>query len=145
MKSSAVRLVSVLYIVTVARSDDYFPQRDFSHMLFTDYTITRFLIVLVLDEDGCSGCRIAYIDLLLTCASVECGNPYHDDYATLAKHHADKMMSLLKYLHSNEGDPKPKWYIFRMMGTYITCLNSCSFSRVRATYTTPSKKLPPNS
>jgi len=52
-------------------------------------------------------------------------------------------MSLLKYLHSNEGDPKPKWYVFRMMDTYITCRNSCSFSRVRATYTTPSKKLAP--
>lgn len=32
----------------------YDEKRDWSHMLFIDYTLRRFLIVLVEEEDGCS-------------------------------------------------------------------------------------------
>lgn len=47
----------------------------------------------------------------LSCADprvLECGNPFHDDYATLAKHHANRMFCLAKYLHW-DNDRQPVW------------------------------------
>jgi len=65
-------------------------------------TLTQYLLVMCYGESSCS-----------------CGNPYHDDFAVITKYHADRFMSLLKYLHHDESKPK----------------------FVRATYTTTSNRL----
>ncbi|KDQ09192.1 hypothetical protein BOTBODRAFT_37277 [Botryobasidium botryosum FD-172 SS1] len=76
--------------------------RDWGHLIFTDMTLTQYLLVMCYGETTCS-----------------CRNPYHDDFAVMTKYHADRFMSLLKYLHHDESKP----------------------SFVRATYTTTSKRL----
>jgi len=73
-------------------------ERDWGHLVFTDMTLTRFLLVMIFP----SACN--------------CGNHSHHDYEALIKYQADRLMSLLKYLHHKEA--RPSW--------------------IRATYTTPS-------
>ncbi|KAF8967549.1 hypothetical protein BDZ97DRAFT_1656465 [Flammula alnicola] len=70
--------------------------RDWGHLLFTDLTTTRFLIVMVFPS---------------TC---DCGNFSHHDYDAMTKYQADRLMSLLKYLHHSEG--QPDW----VRATYVT-------------------------
>ncbi|KZT27380.1 hypothetical protein NEOLEDRAFT_1130917 [Neolentinus lepideus HHB14362 ss-1] len=80
--------------------------RDWGHLIFTDLTLKRYLLVMCFGEPTCG-----------------CGNPFHHDYDAIVKWHADRFMSLLKYIHHE--DPKPLW--------------------VRATYTTtPKRSLDPD-
>ncbi|KZT69925.1 hypothetical protein DAEQUDRAFT_668663, partial [Daedalea quercina L-15889] len=81
--------------------------RDWGHMLFTEPTISRFLVVMIMPEP------------------CDCGNYSHHDY-DMTKYQADRMMSLVTYLHdawdwgTNRTDPS----------SHVRC-------RIRATYTTP--------
>ncbi|KIK63636.1 hypothetical protein GYMLUDRAFT_40705 [Collybiopsis luxurians FD-317 M1] len=77
--------------------------RDWGDLVFTDATISRYLIVMIFPE---------------TC---ECGNFSHHDYDSITKYQADRLMSLLTYLHHDwKWGNRPNW--------------------VRATYTTPERK-----
>ncbi|KAJ7084855.1 hypothetical protein B0H15DRAFT_923535 [Mycena belliarum] len=77
----------------------YLYERDWGHLVFTDMTLTRFLLVMVFPE-ACG-----------------CGNFSHHDYDALTKYQGDRFMSLLKYLHHAEA--KPQW----VRGTYVTKAN----------------------
>ena len=49
--------------------------------MFTDMTISRFLLVMTFPE------------------ACNCGNYSHHDFDAITKYHADRFMSLLTYLH----------------------------------------------
>ncbi|KAE9406790.1 hypothetical protein BT96DRAFT_954782 [Gymnopus androsaceus JB14] len=73
--------------------------RDWGDLVFTDLTISRFLIVMLFPE-ACG-----------------CGNYSHHDYDSLTKYQADRFMSLLTYLHHDwDWGNKPKW----VRATYTT-------------------------
>ncbi|TFK80083.1 hypothetical protein K466DRAFT_592048 [Polyporus arcularius HHB13444] len=74
-------------------------ERDWGHLVFTDMTISRFLLVMTFPE---------------TC---NCGNYSHHDYDAITKYHADRFMSLLTYLHG-EWDWGNKPSVVR--ATYVT-------------------------
>ncbi|KAJ7491026.1 hypothetical protein FB451DRAFT_1023002, partial [Mycena latifolia] len=90
----------------------YLYERDWGHLVFTDMTLTRFLLVMVFPEE---------------CG---CGNFSHHDYDALTKYQADRFMSLLKYLHHAE--TKPNWSALaillrqRVRATYVTKSNGYS-------------------
>ncbi|KAA1469777.1 hypothetical protein DENSPDRAFT_835437 [Dentipellis sp. KUC8613] len=88
--------VPILYNFEVVRSSAK-RQRDWGHVVFTDLTTTRLLLVMCF---GASTCM--------------CGNPYHDDYGVLTKYQADRLMSLLTYVYHK--DNKPLW----VRATYTT-------------------------
>ncbi|KII85497.1 hypothetical protein PLICRDRAFT_56731 [Plicaturopsis crispa FD-325 SS-3] len=71
--------------------------RDWGHMLFTNATVTEFLLVMVFAAESCN-----------------CGNPYHHDFAAATKYQADRMLSLLKYIHFDEPNPRS------VRATYVT-------------------------
>ncbi|KAI0045684.1 hypothetical protein FA95DRAFT_1521210 [Auriscalpium vulgare] len=89
----------ILYHFEIARSAAK-RARDWGHIVFTDPTTTRFLIVMCFGQPQCN-----------------CGNPFHDDYDNLTKYQADRFMSLLTYLY-HDGN-KPKW----VRATYTTLAN----------------------
>ncbi|KAF9466934.1 hypothetical protein BDZ94DRAFT_1186529 [Collybia nuda] len=62
-------------------------ERDWGHLIFTDMTLTRFMLIMVFP------------------ATCNCGNFSHHDYDTMTKYHANRFMSLLTYLHHNESPP----------------------------------------
>ncbi|KIJ60149.1 hypothetical protein HYDPIDRAFT_161442 [Hydnomerulius pinastri MD-312] len=74
-------------------------QCDWGHLLFTDMTTTRFLLVMVFPRP------------------CNCGNLSHNDYETLTKYQADRLMCLLTYLHHDEGRPQ------FVRATYVTPTN----------------------
>ncbi|KAJ6567147.1 hypothetical protein B0H19DRAFT_720409 [Mycena capillaripes] len=76
-----------------------FRKRDWGHLIFSDLTTTRFLLVMVFPEE------------------CNCGNYSHHDYDALTQYQADRFMSLLKYLYHTE--QPPKW----VRGTYVTKSN----------------------
>ncbi|KIO26052.1 hypothetical protein M407DRAFT_243859 [Tulasnella calospora MUT 4182] len=53
----------------------------------------------------------------------QCGNPYHNDYRALVTLHANRFMSLLKYVYNSPTKPQAQW--------------------IRATYTTNAQPLNP--
>lgn len=74
-------------------------ERDWGHLLFTDMTISHFLLVMTFPD---------------TC---DCGNFSHHDYDALTKYQADRFMSLLVYLNGEWGwGSKPSW----VRATYVT-------------------------
>ncbi|KZV65583.1 hypothetical protein PENSPDRAFT_655633 [Peniophora sp. CONT] len=74
-------------------------ERDWGHLLFTDLTVSRFLLVMT---------------FLKAC---NCGNLSHHDYGALTRYHADRLMSLLVYLHGEwKWGNKPDW----IRATYVT-------------------------
>lgn len=78
--------------------------RDRGHLLFTDLTLTRFLLVMCFHESKCS---------------CEAESHFEEDYATITKECANKLMSLLKYIHYGKEDPKPNF----VRATYTTWPN----------------------
>ncbi|KAI0081597.1 hypothetical protein K474DRAFT_1251098 [Panus rudis PR-1116 ss-1] len=64
--------------------------RDRGHLIFTDMTTTRFLLVMCFGQSRS------------TCGS---NISFEEDYATMTKANADRFMSLLKYLYHDEGKP----------------------------------------
>ncbi|THH19090.1 hypothetical protein EW146_g2003 [Bondarzewia mesenterica] len=72
-------------------------ERDWGHLVFTDPTLTRFLLVMCFGERNC-----------------RCGNHYHHDYDSLTQYQANRLMSLLTYL--NHDSNKPNW----VHATYTT-------------------------
>ncbi|KAJ7145002.1 hypothetical protein C8R43DRAFT_1198433, partial [Mycena crocata] len=93
----------ILYLYEIvkasAKREANFHARDWGHLIFTDLTTTRFLLVMIF-PDECN-----------------CGNFSHHDYDALTKYQADRFMSLLKYVYHDEG--KPKW----VRATYVTRSN----------------------
>lgn len=81
------------------------PQRDWGHMVFTDMTLTQFLLVMIFPSTCSKYWQSPISDMSLNPPSVDCGNYSHHDYDALTKYHADRFMSLLKYLHHAEGPP----------------------------------------
>ncbi|KAI0055379.1 hypothetical protein BV25DRAFT_1921855 [Artomyces pyxidatus] len=73
--------VPILYQFEVARSAAK-RDRDWGHIVFTDLTTTRFLLVMCFGPSQC-----------------DCGNPYHHDYEELTKYQADRFMSLATYVY----------------------------------------------
>ncbi|KAI0634945.1 hypothetical protein C8Q77DRAFT_1216935 [Trametes polyzona] len=74
-------------------------ERDWGHLVFTDMTISRFLLVMTFPD---------------TC---NCGNLSHHDYDALTKYQADRFMSLLVYLNGEwDWGNKPAW----VRATYVT-------------------------
>ncbi|KAI0034879.1 hypothetical protein K488DRAFT_44623, partial [Vararia minispora EC-137] len=74
-------------------------ERDWGHLIFSDMTISRFLLVMTF-PDECN-----------------CGNYSHHDYDALTKYQADRFMSLLTYLHEEwDWGNKPSW----VRATYVT-------------------------
>ena len=73
-----------------------YPKRDWGHLLFTEPTLSCFLIVMFFPEP------------------CNCGNLSHHDYDAMTKFQADRMMSLATYLHDawNWGRTAPKWFSF---------------------------------
>lgn len=89
----------ILYAYEIVKSSAK-RTRDWGNLVFTDMTISRFLIVMIFPP------------------ACNCGNYSHHDYDALTRYQADRLLSLVTYLHFewNKGNP-PAW--------------------VRATYTTP--------
>ncbi|KAJ6630299.1 hypothetical protein B0H10DRAFT_2160282 [Mycena sp. CBHHK59/15] len=85
----------ILYLYEIVKASAK-RERDWGHLVFTDMTTTRFLLVMIFP------------------ATCDCGNFSHHDYDALTKYQADRFMSLLKYLHHDEG--KPDW----VRATYVT-------------------------
>ncbi|KAJ7119004.1 hypothetical protein C8R44DRAFT_841344 [Mycena epipterygia] len=88
----------ILYLYEIVKASAK-RERDWGHLIFTDMTTTRFLLVMVFPEE------------------CNCGNFSHHDYDALTKYQADRFMSLLTYLHHTEG--KPNW----VRATYVTRSN----------------------
>ncbi|EPQ51019.1 hypothetical protein GLOTRDRAFT_81621 [Gloeophyllum trabeum ATCC 11539] len=74
--------------------------RDWGHLIFTDLTLTRYLLVMCFGDPKCN-----------------CGSPFHHDYDAIVKYNTDRFMSLLKYLHHD--DARPNW----VRATYTTSKN----------------------
>ncbi|KAL1720417.1 hypothetical protein EV715DRAFT_272008 [Schizophyllum commune] len=88
----------ILYKYEIVKASAKRP-RDWGHLLFTDMTLSRFLLVMIFPE---------------TC---NCGNYSHHDYDALTKYQADRLMSLLVYLHGEwDWGNEPKW----VRATYVT-------------------------
>lgn len=87
--------VPILYLYELVKASAK-RERDWGHLVFTDMTTTRFLVVMIFPP---------------TC---NCGNFSHHDYDALTKYQADRFFSLLTYLHHKEG--KPNW----VRATYTT-------------------------
>lgn len=88
----------ILYAYDIAKGSSK-RQEDLGHMVFTDSTLSRFLMVLLFGPPGCA-----------------CGNPYHNDYEALTRMHANQFMSLLKYVYCKPDHPQPEW----VRATYTT-------------------------
>ncbi|KAG9009291.1 hypothetical protein FRB90_008435 [Tulasnella sp. 427] len=88
----------ILYVYEIAKGSTK-RQEDVGHVVFTDPTLTRFLMVNLYGPPSC-----------------QCGNPYHNDYRALATLHANQFMSLLKYVYHNKRKPQPRW----IRATYTT-------------------------
>ncbi|KAK7024048.1 O-methylsterigmatocystin oxidoreductase [Favolaschia claudopus] len=88
----------ILYLYGVVKASAK-RERDWGHLVFTDLTTMRFLLVMVFPEE---------------CG---CGNYSHHDYDALAKFQADRFMSLATYLYHDEN--KPHW----VRATYVTISN----------------------
>ncbi|KAJ7700791.1 hypothetical protein B0H17DRAFT_1046655 [Mycena rosella] len=85
----------ILYLYEIVKASAK-RERDWGHLIFTDMTLTRFLLVMIFPDE------------------CDCGNFSHHDYGALTKYQADRFMSLLTYLHHTEG--KPNW----VRATYVT-------------------------
>ncbi|KAL1740440.1 hypothetical protein HDZ31DRAFT_47505 [Schizophyllum fasciatum] len=86
-------------IVKSAAKREACSARDWGHLLFTDMTLSRFLLVMTFPE---------------TC---NCGNFSHHDYDALTKYQADRFMSLVTYLHGEwDWGNQPQW----VRATYVT-------------------------
>ncbi|KAJ6507618.1 hypothetical protein DFH09DRAFT_1050428 [Mycena vulgaris] len=79
----------ILYLYEIVKASVKREASHWGHLIFTDMTLTRFLLVMVFPEE------------------CNCGNFSHHDYDALTKYQANRFMSLLKYLHHTEG--KPDW------------------------------------
>ncbi|KAJ7348866.1 hypothetical protein DFH08DRAFT_913925 [Mycena albidolilacea] len=88
----------ILYLYEIVKASAK-RERDWGHLIFTDLTTTRFLLVMIFPEE------------------CDCGNFSHHDYGALTKYQADRFMSLLKYLYHTEN--KPAW----VRATYVTKKN----------------------
>ncbi|KAF7353851.1 O-methylsterigmatocystin oxidoreductase [Mycena venus] len=88
-----------LYEVVKASAKREAGKRDWGHLVFTDLTTMRFLLVMIFPEE------------------CNCGNFSHHDYDSLTKYQADRFMSLATYLYHTEN--KPAW----VRGTYVTKSN----------------------
>ncbi|KAG9022282.1 hypothetical protein FS837_006485 [Tulasnella sp. UAMH 9824] len=95
----------ILYVYEIAKGSTK-RQEDVGHVVFVDPTLTRFLMVNLYGPPTC-----------------QCGNPYHNDYSALVALHANRFMSLLKYVYYDPENPQAKW--------------------IRATYTTNAQRLNP--
>ncbi|KAJ6457059.1 hypothetical protein C8R47DRAFT_1164628 [Mycena vitilis] len=84
----------ILYLYEIVKASAK-RERDWGHLVFSDLTTTRFLLVMIF-PDECN-----------------CGNYSHHDYDALTKYQADRFMSLLKYLYHEQ---PPKW----VRATYVT-------------------------
>ncbi|VDB94537.1 unnamed protein product [Peniophora sp. CBMAI 1063] len=74
-------------------------ERDWGHLLFTDMTLSYFMLVMTFPQ------------------ACNCGNLSHHDYGALTRYHADRFMSLLVYLHEEwDWGPNPRW----VRATYVT-------------------------
>jgi len=87
--------VPILYLYEIVKASAK-RERDWGHLVFTDLTTTRFLLVMVF-PDECN-----------------CGNFSHHDYDALTKYQANRFMSLATYLYHKEGIPE--W----VRATYVT-------------------------
>ncbi|KAJ7494363.1 hypothetical protein B0H11DRAFT_2004322 [Mycena galericulata] len=90
--------VPILYLYELVKASAK-RERDWGHLIFTDLTTTRFLLVMIFPEE------------------CNCGNFSHHDYDALTKYQADRFMSLATYLYHTEG--KPNW----VRATYVTRSN----------------------
>jgi len=88
----------ILYLYEVVKASAK-RERDWGHLVFTDLTTMRFLLVMVFPEE------------------CNCGNFSHHDYDALTKYQADRFMSLVTYLYHTEN--KPEW----VRATYVTKSN----------------------
>ncbi|KAJ3480852.1 hypothetical protein NLI96_g8065 [Meripilus lineatus] len=79
----------ILYDYEIVRSSAK-RLRDRGHLIFTDMTLTRFLLVM------CFGPSRSL------CGS---GLSFEEDYAAITRDNANRFMSLLKYLHHDESKP----------------------------------------
>ncbi|KAF5340504.1 hypothetical protein D9758_014547 [Tetrapyrgos nigripes] len=91
--------VPILYLYEIVKSSAK-RERDWGHLVFTDLTLTRFLIVMIFP------------------AACDCGNYSHHDYDALTRYQADRFMSLLHYLKYewSESENQPNW----VRATYTT-------------------------
>ncbi|KAH6903434.1 hypothetical protein BKA70DRAFT_597495 [Coprinopsis sp. MPI-PUGE-AT-0042] len=85
----------ILYMYEVVKTAAK-KERDWGHMIFIDSTTTRIFLVMVFPNP------------------CDCGNFSHHDYDALTKYHADRFMSLMKYVYHT--DNEPKW----IRATYVT-------------------------
>ncbi|GJE86498.1 zinc finger MYND domain-containing protein [Phanerochaete sordida] len=90
----------ILYNFEVAKASAKRNQ-DWGHLVFTDPTLSRFLLVMCFgpDKDGH-------------------GHDAHDHYLAITKYHADRFFSLAKYVFA--GRPEPTW----VRATYTTFTSS---------------------
>ncbi|KAG8925158.1 hypothetical protein FRC00_004272 [Tulasnella sp. 408] len=95
----------ILYVYEIVKGSTK-RQEDVGHVVFVDPTLTRFLMINLYGPPSC-----------------QCGNPYHNDYSALVTLHANRFMSLLKYVYSDPEKPQAEW--------------------IRATYTTNAQRLNP--
>ncbi|KAF5323166.1 hypothetical protein D9758_016796 [Tetrapyrgos nigripes] len=113
--------VPILYLYEIVKSSAK-RERDWGHLVFTDLTLTRFLIVMIFP------------------AACDCGNYSHHDYGALTRYQADRFMSLLHYLKYewSESKNKPNWsaVITHTMTMYEWSESENKPDWVRATYTT---------
>ncbi|TCD69037.1 hypothetical protein EIP91_009100 [Steccherinum ochraceum] len=65
--------------------------KDRGHLIFTDMTTTRFLLVMCFGDEA---------------SSCEHNMSYEDDYAAITKANAHRFFSLLKYVYNGEQPPK---------------------------------------
>ncbi|KAJ7290140.1 hypothetical protein C8J57DRAFT_1114099 [Mycena rebaudengoi] len=94
-KSKVDEWAPILYLYEIVKASAK-RERDWGHLVFTDLTTTRYLLIMIFP------------------ATCNCGNFSHHDYDALTKYQADRFISLLKYLHHEEGPPK--W----VRATYVT-------------------------
>ncbi|KZV93516.1 hypothetical protein EXIGLDRAFT_717114, partial [Exidia glandulosa HHB12029] len=80
--------VPILYAYEIVKGSAK-KHKDYGHLVFTNLTLTRFLLVFCFGPPSC-----------------RCGNPYHDDYDALTKLNADRWFSLCKYLWHDDGPPE---------------------------------------
>ncbi|EPT00605.1 hypothetical protein FOMPIDRAFT_1162970 [Fomitopsis schrenkii] len=96
-----VEWVPILYLYEIVKGSAK-RQRDWGHLLFTEPTLSCFLIVMIMP------------------GPCNCGNYSHHDHDVITRYQADRMMSLVTYLHDAwDWGNAPNW--------------------VRATYTTPNR------
>ena len=81
-------------------------QQDWGHIVLTDLTLSRFLLIMCFgpDKDGeyKEPCEIGRSDL-----GSGHGNDAHEQYFNITKYHADRFFSLAKYVFA--GEPEPNW------------------------------------